>query len=186
MKESTNLAGHILISQPKCEDPYFSKGVVIVGKHGPQGSWGLMVNKPASNITLDNITRSVGIMCNKQDKVYTGGPVDTTRVYILHSLDWQTSSTIDITSDIGITGDMSILAAISQNQGPALFRACIGMASWGPGQLDAEFKGEAPWKSQNRWLDAPATIEAVFNLNEDEQWQRCIEIVAHNKIASWL
>jgi putative transcriptional regulator len=186
MTGTSNLAGSILVSQPKCEDPYFSKSVIIIGKHGPQGAWGLMTNKITNSITLDQVMKSVGIMSNKQDKVYIGGPVDTNRVHILHSIDWMASSTIQISPEIGITSDISVLAAISQDQGPALYRACIGMSGWGPGQLDGELRGEHPWKTSNRWLDAPATIESVFHLHDDEQWQQCIDIVAKNKISNWL
>jgi putative transcriptional regulator len=186
MNGKINLTGHILVSQPRNEDPYFSQSVVLIAKHSTSGAWGLVVNKPTSVITLDNIMKSAGIVSNKKDKVYFGGPVENNRVHIIHTLDWASSNTITITKDIGITNDMSILAAISQNEGPALFRTCVGVCGWEAGQLEGEYKGEHPWKSQNKWLDAPATIESVFHLTEEDQWKRAIEIVAQNKISEWL
>jgi putative transcriptional regulator len=186
MRGKINLTGNILVSQPKSEDPYFSKSVILIAKHGPGGAWGLMVNKPTPNISLDHIMRSAGIMSSKQDKIFIGGPVENNRVNIIHSLDWNSSTTMAITDDIGITNDIGVLAAIAQNQGPALFRTCVGMCGWEAGQLDGEYQGDPPWKQQNRWLDTPATIESVFHLTEEEQWQRGIEIVAQNKISSWL
>jgi putative transcriptional regulator len=91
-----------------------------------------------------------------------------------------------INSDIGVTNEIAVLAAIAEGCGPALYRTSIGTCGWGPGQLDGEIRGESPWKLQNRWLNAPATIESIFNLNGEEQWQQGIEIVAQNKINSWL
>jgi putative AlgH/UPF0301 family transcriptional regulator len=66
-----------------------------------------------------------------------------------------------------------------------LFRTCLGVTGWAAGQLDGEYKGLPPWKPEQRWLDAPATIDAVFNLNNDEQWEKCIDIVASSKISAW-
>lgn len=186
MNEVKNLAGRILVSPPKSEDPYFSKSVIVMAKHGPQGAWGLMINKYTPNLTLGTIMQAVGIDSKKQDKVFIGGPVDTHRVCIVHSLDWYSHNTIQVNKDIGITNEMQILAAISLNEGPALYRVCIGSCGWGPGQLDGEYQGSAPWKPQNRWLDAPATIESTFSLSGDDQWQKGIEFVAQDAVANWL
>jgi putative transcriptional regulator len=125
-------------------------------------------------------------MSKKQDRIYIGGPVDTHRVFVLHSLDWRASTTMKVNEDIGISNDISVLAAIADGVGPALYRACVGHCGWAPGQLDGEVAGEMPWQHNTRWLNTPATIESVFNLNEEDQWQQGIELVAQNKIATWL
>ena len=65
MSEIKSLTGNIIVSQPRSEDPYFTKGVILVAKHGPSGSWGLMVNKPAANLTLGTIMQAVGIDSKK-------------------------------------------------------------------------------------------------------------------------
>jgi putative transcriptional regulator len=185
MSQNKNLAGRILVSQPKSDDPYFSKSVILVAKHGSRGSWGLMINKATPNLTLGTIMQAVGIDSNKSDRVYVGGPVDTHRVCVVHSMDWQSYNTIQIAPDLGITNELQVLAAISQNEGPALFRTCIGSCGWGPGQLDGELQGKFPWKSHNAWLDAPADIESVFSLSEDDQWQKGIELVAKTAVDKW-
>jgi putative transcriptional regulator len=186
MKDSLNLTGHIVVSQPKCRDSFFSKGVIMVVDHKPNGAWGLMVNKPTRSLTLDTVMQAVGIESKKQDKIFVGGPVESHRVNIIHSLDWCAANTIKIGNDFGITNNLSVLAAIQEGTGPALFRACLGAAVWSAGQLEAEYEGQSPWRQEDRWLDAPATLESVFNLNSDEQWERCIEIVAKNKVSAWL
>jgi putative transcriptional regulator len=185
MNSSLNLTGHIIIPQPKSRDSYFSKSVVLVAGHTSNGAWGLMVNKPTKTLALENIMTTIGIESNKQDKVFLGGPIETHRVHVVHSLDWSSLSTICINKDIGITNDVSVMAAIQEGVGPALYRTCLGLTVWAPGQLDSEYWGESPWKQEDRWLDAPASIESVFNLNNDEQWERCIEIVAKNKVSTW-
>lgn len=186
MSDKINFTGKILVSPPMSQDGFFSKGVVFVAKDNHMGTWGLMVNKPTDKITLDMIMKSTGIFSSKQDKIYFGGPVDTQRVHVLHTLDWSINSTMVITKDIGITNDVSVLAAISRDSGPALFRVCLGVSSWAPGQLLEEYYAEPPRRTQDSWLDAPSSIETVFHLSHEEQWEQAIEHVAKNKINSWL
>lgn len=185
MSEKKDLSGHIIVAQPNSADPYFSKSVVVIARHTPSGAWGLMVNKPTVKITLDQIMQQTGIISDKTDKIYVGGPVDNNRVYILHTLDWQSTTTMHITKDIGVTTDISVLAAISADQGPALFRTCLGLSSWGPGQLDNECLGTLPWKKSDSWLYAPATVETAFHLTGDLQWNQSIEYVAKTAISTW-
>jgi putative AlgH/UPF0301 family transcriptional regulator len=78
------------------------------------------------------------------------------------------------------------MAAIAGGVGPKLFRTCVGHAGWAAGQLDGEYKGLPPWKPEQRWLDAPATIDSIFDLTNDAQWEKCIDIVAASKVSDWL
>lgn len=186
MEGSLNLTGHILAMPPQATDSVFARSVIVVAQHNAKGAWGLVVNKPNPRITLDIVMLSAGIDYDNPETVYTGGPVENNRVHIIHSLDWRGLSTISVAPDMGITSDVSVLAAISRGEGPKLYRTCIGIAAWAAGQLDGEFKGFPPWKQKNSWIDAPATIDAVFNLRADEQWEQAIDIIATSKVASWL
>ena len=186
MQGSLNLTGHILCSQPKCIDPYFARSVVVACAHNEKHSWGVIVNKQHPSITISDIMDSAGVQYHRDETpIYIGGPVEQGRVHVIHSLDWSGSSTVAVTPDIGITGDISVLAAIAGSSGPSLYRIVAGMCVWGPGQLDGEYKGLPPWKPEHRWLDAPANLEAVFDQNSDDQWQKSIEIVAKSVISTW-
>jgi putative transcriptional regulator len=186
MRDSKSLTGHIIVPQPKSRDPFFFRGVILVADHKPSGAWGLMVNKPTKTLLLSDVMQAAGIDSERKDKIFIGGPVEPNRVNIIHSLDWSSLSTLKINNDIGITNDISVLAAIQEGFGPVLYRTCIGVSAWAAGQLDAECQGESPWRQEDRWLYAPATIESIFNLTNDEQWEKCIDIVAKNKISTWL
>jgi putative transcriptional regulator len=185
MQGSLNLTGHILCAQPQSIDPYFARSVIAVAAHDSSHSWGLIVNKVHPNITITNIMQTTGIDYVDDSHIYIGGPVEPGRVHVIHTLDWKGHSTVAVTPDIGITGDVSILAAIAGGEGPNLYRIVAGLCVWGPGQLDGEYKGLPPWKLEHRWLDAPATIESVFNEKGDSEWQKSIEIVANSVISTW-
>jgi putative transcriptional regulator len=186
MKGSLNLTGHILVAQPKGPDSLFSRSVIVIAQHTVEGAWGLMVNKPTTKVSIGQVMASSKLSYSGHDEIYVGGPVETHRVHVIHSLDWACSSTMPITSEIGVTSEVSIMAAIAGGVGPKLFRTCVGHAGWAAGQLDGEYKGLPPWKPEQRWLDAPATIDSIFDLTNDAQWEKCIDIVAASKVSDWL
>ncbi len=180
-----SLAGQILVSQPKCTSPHFAKGLVLVVQHGVNGAWGVMMNKEANTLDMKTVMQAAGIQYQGNSKVYLGGPVEPARVHVVHTMDWNSPGTVRITPELGITGDMSILAAISQNEGPEIWRAGVGLAAWSAGQLDGEQSGVPPWTPDHRWLTAPATVDICLSGTGDEQWQRAISHCVNNKISEF-
>ena len=175
MNNSNFLNGQILVSQPKNLDHHFSKSVVLMAQHSITGAWGVIVNKPARTVTMQNIMIAAGIEYQGPELVYLGGPVESTRVHVIHTLDWSSPSTLKITDQIGITGDISILSAISAGEGPKLYRTGVGLSVWSAGQLDGEQSGLDPWNDSHRWLTTPATIDLCLTGAGEEQWQRAID-----------
>jgi len=188
MEGSLNLTGHIIVMPPHgATEGIFTRSVVLIAQHKQDGAWGLVMNKINPKITLDKIMDSAGIDDYLYtDTVYYGGPVEASRVHIVHTLDWRGMTTIPITPEIGVTGDISVLAAISRGEGPRLFRTCVGLSCWSAGQLDGEFNGLPPWNTKHSWIDAPASVNAVFNLSGDDQWEQAIDIIATSKVSNWL
>jgi len=183
MNDNKFLNGQILVSQPKNMDHYFSKNVVLIAQHNLTGAWGVVVNRPSKTVTIQTIMEAVGIEYQGTELVYIGGPVESTRVHVIHTLDWTSPSTLKITKDIGITGDVSILSAISQGEGPKLYRAGVGLAVWSAGQLEGEQSGLDPWTASHRWLTAPATVDLCLTGAGEEQWQRSIDRCVNHCIA---
>ena len=183
MSASEFLTGKLLVSQPRNREGHFAHTSVLIGQHSPSGAWGVVVNRLAKTLDMQNIMAVAGIEYQGNEPIYVGGPVEPTRVHIIHSLDWSSAGTLKITDDIGITGDVSILAAISLNQGPQLYRTGIGLAVWSAGQLEGEQSGEAPWTPSHQWLVTDATIELCLTGGGEEQWQRAINQCVNQKIS---
>ena len=176
--------GKLIISQPRNTSGHFGHSVVLVAQHGLNGAWGVVLNKPAKTVTMQNIMAAAGVEYDGYEPIYMGGPVEPTRVHVVHTLEWFSQSTLKITDEIGITGDMSVLAAISQGVGPEIYRAGVGLAVWAAGQLEGEMSGETPWTEKHQWLVADATMELCLTGSGDEQWQRAINDSVNQKIAS--
>lgn len=184
MSTTTFFNGQLLIAQPKNSDNNFAKSVVLVAQHNDAGAWGVIVNRLAKRITMKNIMEAAGIEYTSDDMAYIGGPVEPTRVQVVHTLDWSSANTLKITDEVGITGDISVLAAISQGQGPKHYRAGVGLAVWSAGQLDGEQSGKSPWTPEHRWLTTPATADLIFNNIGEEQWQSAIDATVRHRIST--
>jgi len=184
-----NYQGQLLIAQPKCITNFFAKGTILIARHSDQGAWGVIVNRVFNKMEsgLSVIMEQVGIEHDdsKYHPLYVGGPVETNKINVIHTLDWASNSTMHINAHIGITCDISVLTAIAANEGPEHFRACVGMCGWGPGQLEGEMAGLPPWLPEHRWLHAPSSISNIFEFQEGHQWQNAIHEAARETTKAW-
>jgi putative transcriptional regulator len=185
-----NYTGKLIIAQPRCISNFFSKSAVLIGEHAHNGAWGVIINrvfsKLESGLTVAMAQAGLEVVDNIDHPLYVGGPIDTNRINVVHSLDWTSASTRVVTKDIGVTNDISVLSAIASNMGPEHFRACVGICRWGEGQLEGEMAGMPPWLPEHRWLRAPATLENVFNYQDTYQWQNAIVEAAKETTREWL
>jgi putative transcriptional regulator len=184
MSTSEFLTGKLLVAPPRQHDGHFSKTAVIIAQHSISGAWGVVVNRAAKTVNMQAIMNAAGIEYDGHEVIYVGGPVEPTRVHVVHTLDWTSASTLKINEELGITGDISVLAAISAGQGPQLYRAGIGLAVWSAGQLDGELSGLDPWTKDHQWLTTDASVELCLTGSGEEQWQRAINDCVNQRIAT--
>jgi putative transcriptional regulator len=105
---------------------------------------------------------------------------------MIHSNDWSGPSTVKVTDQISVTHDISVLAALSQDEGPQLYKACAGFWAWQGGQLESQILAKPNSTIKHRWEIAPATMENVFNSGENlDHWHRVIEAAAHEQVSNW-
>lgn len=181
-----NYKGYLLAAHPKRQDPILRRGVMLIIDHDDTGAIGLQINKPFTNdITFATVMQNVGLPTGVDQPLYNGGPESTNRIHVIHSLDWYSPTTIKITDRIGVSNDVSVLAAISKNEGPEYFRVAAGFTRWLPGHLDGEILGEAPWHITQSWSFAPADVETVFNLDDIEQWHTVIAESSRLQTSNW-
>ena len=185
MNNDKFLTGQLLISQPKMPEGHFSKSVILVAQHNKSGAWGVVVNRRARSVFMDNIMAVVGIEYPKDTPVYVGGPIEPTRVHVVHTLDWSSPSTLYISDNLGITGDVSILTAISVGEGPKMYRAGVGLSVWGAAQLEGEQSGLDPWTPAHQWLVAAASPELCLLESGDKQWQNAIHASVKKQVSEF-
>ena len=167
------LTGQILIAMPAMTDPRFTKSVIYICVHNEEGAMGLVVNKTIDSLAFPDLLKQLGIGVHgtiDDRPIHHGGPLDTGRGFILHSLDYQQDSTMSITEGLGLTATIDVLSDIAENRGPAQSLLALGYAGWGPNQLDYEIQ-------QNAWLQSSADRELIFNLQNDKKWECAISSI---------
>lgn len=172
------LDGQFLIAMPSQLDGPFARTIVYVCAHSKDGAMGIMINQPARQITfhdllvqLDIIPDDGGIQLPvpaRDLQVHRGGPVETSRGFVLHSSDYFIeNSTLPIDEHVSLTATLEILKAIAAGKGPESALLALGYAGWSPGQLDNEIQ-------ENGWLNCPAIPELIFDEDLDSKYARVL------------
>jgi len=176
--------GHLLVANPNNPHDELYKGVILVVSHTDQRAIGLQINNPIENLNLQKIAAKLDLDYYSDDKLYFGGSVGSSKIHVIHSLDWQGFSTIKLNDQIAVTNDLSVIAAIVQGDGPEHFRACAGYWSWADGTLDRQLDPHKPNES-HKWEIVSATAENIFSLDGIDQWYNAIDESTKQSIQSW-
>jgi len=181
-----NYEGKLLVATPTTAHEHFQRGLLLVVRHTPNYSTQIQINKPVmSGMNISTVMQHSGINYIGMDPVYWGGPDETNRIFFVHTLDWQSTSTRRVTDQIGVTSEISILAAISTGNGPNHWRCCLGRRRLKSGFLEGEMSGDYPWTEQHRWLSIDAKVSNTFHRIGDDQWLDCVEKAADQEVKAW-
>ena len=170
----TDLTGRLLIAMPGMGDPRFASSVVFLCDHSEDGAMGLIVNKPSKELAFRGLLEQLGIETGDnvpRVPIHFGGPVETGRGFVLHSMDYDTnSSTMEIGGRFGMTATLDVLEDIAAGSGPEQVILALGYAGWGPGQLESEIV-------ENGWLVGEATDRLVFGVDDGAKWQAALAML---------
>src|SRR6516165_7032935 len=155
------LDGQMLIAMPTMGDERFARSVIYVCAHTSDGALGIIINHPASHISFRDLLVQI--------KVVKGGPVETSRGFVLHSSDFFIdNSTLPIDEGVCLTATLDILKAIARGEGPRSALLALGYAGWAPGQLENEIH-------QNGWLHCAADLVLIFGQDTEAKYERALK-----------
>jgi putative transcriptional regulator len=166
----SSLSGQLLVAMPQMSDPRFARTVVYLCAHSAEGAMGLVVNRLIDSLSFGNLLAQLGVEVEGAPAdmpVHFGGPVESSRGFVLHTSDYHQDSTLVIDDEIALTATVDVLRAIARGTGPRRRVLALGYAGWAPGQLDAEIQA-------NGWLLVPADLDLVFGRDNDSKWQQAI------------
>ena len=174
------LDGQLLIAMPSMADPRFHRAVIYLCAHSEEGAMGLIINQRAPHITLPKLLEQLEITAGSSHPVaargasmavHCGGPVETSRGFVLHSSDYfAADSTLPINESMCLTATVDILRAIAKGSGPDKAILALGYAGWAPGQLEHEIQS-------NGWLNCPADYDVVFDGDLENKYARALEVL---------
>ncbi len=171
------LDGQLLLAMPAMTDPRFHRAVIYICAHSAEGAMGLVINQRAPHITLPKLLEQLEIapggshpraIRSTSMAVHAGGPVETSRGFVLHSADYfAADSTLPINEGMCLTATVDILKAIAKGSGPDKAILALGYAGWASGQLEREIQS-------NSWLNCPADYDIVFDGDLENKYARAL------------
>jgi len=165
-----SLTGQLLVATPDMPDPRFAQTVIYMIRHDETGAQGLVVNRPIREISLTLLLGQMGMETRgvqQTVRLHAGGPVDTTRILVLHTAGYVGGGTLAVKDGYAVTWEPEILRAIAQGTGPRRTLFTVGYAGWAPGQLEAEMK-------TGHWVKAAADEAVLFDADDETKWDRAM------------
>jgi len=159
------LKHQFLIAMPHMADPNFAQTLTYIVEHNANGAMGLVVNRP-QELNLADILEQLRPdeeppLSTLQIPIYSGGPVQTDRGFVLHSSERSYEATIEL-EGLSLSTSQDVLFALANGEGPAQSLITLGYAGWEAGQLEAEL-------ADNAWLNCPFDPEIIFSLASDQR-----------------
>ncbi len=166
-----SLTGQLLIAMPALADRNFAQTVIFLCAHSlKDGAMGLVVNRRLAEPGFDDLLAQLEIAPTPPRRrivLCSGGPMESSRGFVLHSSDWSGDGSLTVDEDIVLTASLDVLREIADGQGPKQALLALGHAAWGPGQLESEIR-------QNAWLSVPASDAIVFGSDHERKWRRAL------------
>ena len=166
-----SLTGQLLIAMPSLADRNFTQTVIFLCAHSlKDGAMGLVVNRRLAEPGFDDLLAQLEIAPTPPRRrivLCSGGPMESSRGFVLHSSDWTGDGSLTVDDGIVLTASLDVLREIADGQGPQKALLALGHAAWGPGQLESEIR-------QNAWLSVPAVDAIVFGSDHERKWRRAL------------
>jgi putative transcriptional regulator len=167
MNQSTYLNNQFIIAMPNLADPNFFHTVTYLCQHNEEGALGIVINR-STEMKLGEIFKQMNISVTSlnavEAPVFSGGPVQQERGFVLHPTGGNWDATMLISESISLTTSRDVIEAIAMGKGPEQYLVALGYAGWGEGQLEQEILN-------NAWLNTPYGKHVLFDTPIGLRWQ---------------
>jgi putative transcriptional regulator len=152
----SSLAGSFLVARAPLRDSFFGRTVILMLQHGPEGAFGLVLNRPAKAKEFPF-------------PIFVGGPCKMDGLLMIHGREeWvntDEASPMQVCPGVYL-GTSEQFEAISESDSEKgeKFRVFTGYAGWAPKQLEAEMQ-------EGAWIVLPATGGVIFETPVQDLWE---------------
>jgi len=156
----------LLLSMPQLQDPNFARTVVLLCDYGPEGAFGLVINRPTDVPATSMVRLDPPVVDGNDMPLWIGGPVEPQRGWILLGEEPAVEFKC-IRDGLYLSTSAVLLRDVLEARPAPRARVLAGYAGWGPGQLDGEL-------SQSAWLMADVDLDIVFDVPAAAMWETAI------------
>ncbi len=168
-----SLRGKYLVAGKGLRDPNFYRSVILVVEHNEEGAMGLVINRP-SEISVETALSTDLALAGTDAVVFSGGPVETSALMILHNSQVLGKTDEQIVSGVYLAGSQSSFDSLVREpaepavQQPTVrFRVYCGYAGWGAQQLEGEIE-------RGDWHVVNSDSEMVLDNDPYGVWDICV------------
>jgi putative transcriptional regulator len=153
---------------PQLRDPNFERTVVLLCRHGEDGAFGLVINRPMLTSGRVVVNLDPPFETERELRVWIGGPVEPQRSWMLVGgpPEHNPEDGLAITPEIYLSTSPVLLRHTLETE-PDRTRLVVGYSGWGPGQLEEELQASA-------WLLSDVDTDLVFDTDPDKMWETAI------------
>ena len=160
--------GMLLVGKRKIKDPRFQKSVILLVDIGPQGTLGLILNKP-TNLPLSHGAPYLEGTDKAGQSLFFGGPVAPNRIGFLILSKDPLPNAKHIMGEVYFSFHRSTLIQALQNEySNHRLRAYQGHTGWAPSQLQTEI-------SRGDWYLVPMDSKFLFHPDTQDIWTDLIK-----------
>jgi putative transcriptional regulator len=164
---SESFSATLLLSMPQLQDPNFAKTVVLLCDYGPEGAFGLVLNRPTEMAASAMVRLEPPVVDGNDMPLWIGGPVEPQRGWILLAEEPPGVEFKLIRDGLYLSTSQLLLREVLEARPAPRARVLAGYAGWGPGQLDEELAGSS-------WLMGDVDLDIVFDTPADAMWESAI------------
>ena len=169
-----SLKGHLLVASPHLADPNFVRSVVLLIHHSPDGTFGVVLNRPSESKIRELWKDLSELPCKTDQHVHMGGPVSGPLMAVHTDEDL---AELEIVPGLYFAAERGNIEKLL-NQSKHDFRLFVGHSGWGGGQLEDELE-------EGSWFTTPATPDYVF-AEESDLWKAVAQQIGQSMLASML
>jgi len=160
--------GVFLVASPNLNDPNFRQTVVLICDYGPEGTLGLIVNRP-TQFLLSEALPKLSVLKGTSYLLFLGGPVQPNGILMLFRVAEKPVDTRQVLDGVYLGGNMDTLErVITQPKPTETFRAYAGYAGWAPGQLEFEM-------AVGSWATVKADPASIFEKDAANLWAELLK-----------
>ena len=171
--------GDLLIAEPLLDQPYFKRSVVLLLEEDEnKGKIGLTLNIPTP-VTLQDLFPEW--TAGKKVRVFSGGPVESDRLFMLHTLGDYFDGAMEVAPGLYVGADLNQVMDYIQNEEnlEVKLRFFLGYSGWAKDQLCTEILNHS-WA-----LTHPEDKGDALVGRGNEYWRREVEKLGKD-YRSWL
>lgn len=155
--------GVFLVASPNLTDPNFRQTVVLICEFGPEGTLGIIVNRP-TNVPLSEALPQITALKETSHVLFAGGPVQPNGILMLFRVRQEPAGSRRVFEEVYLGGNMQTLERVLTRPEPTeTFRAYAGYAGWAPGQLEFEM-------ALGSWATVQADARSIFEKESANLW----------------